>query len=181
MSDINMTKVITAVEPIPKLGFKVFLAGAIDMGNAVNWQLDVISRLSQFSSLVLVNPRRSNFTKDTLDEQIYWELDALEQVDAVFMWFPKDAKAPISFLETGLYLASGKLMIGAEDGFYRRRNLEITCRRYQVPLHKTLEGLCMETIHQYGYQYGRWVRKSEDILNEVFKLAKAVDIESNTG
>ena len=138
---VDMTQVITAVEDINVDGFKVFLAGAIDMGSAVDWQSLVIDQLSGQDNLVLVNPRRPNFTPDTLDEQIHWELNALEKVDAVFMWFPKDAAAPISFLETGLYLRSGKIIIGSEMGFYRRRNLEITCERYGIHLWDSLAGM----------------------------------------
>ena len=136
-----MTKVITAVEDINMDGFKVFLAGAIDMGSAVDWQSLVIDQLSCKDNLVLINPRRPNFTPDTLDEQIHWVLDALEEADTIFMWFPKAAAAPISFLETGLYLRSGKIIIGAEMGFYRRRNLEITSERYGVHLWDCLGGM----------------------------------------
>lgn len=136
-----MTRVITAIEDINVDGFKVFLAGAIDMGSAVDWQSLVIDELPGQDDLILINPRRPNFTPDTLDEQIHWELNALEQADAIFMWFPKDAAAPISFLETGLYLRSGKIIIGSEMGFYRRRNLEITGERYGVHLWDSLAGM----------------------------------------
>ncbi|KKM99064.1 hypothetical protein LCGC14_1151600 [marine sediment metagenome] len=136
-----MTTVITAVETLELQGFSVFLAGAIDMGSAIDWQSEVITKLLGIDNLVIVNPRRPNFTPDTLDEQIHWELSALEQVDRIMMWFPKNAKAPISFFEAGLYLQSKKLFVGAEDEFYRRRNLEITCARYSVNLFNTLDGL----------------------------------------
>jgi len=136
-----VTTVITAVETLELQGFSVFLAGAIDMGSAIDWQSEVITKLLGIDNLVIVNPRRPNFTPDTLDEQIHWELSALEQVDRIMMWFPKNAKAPISFFEAGLYLQSKKLFVGAEDEFYRRRNLEITCARYSVNLFNTLDGL----------------------------------------
>ncbi|KKN27196.1 hypothetical protein LCGC14_0867160 [marine sediment metagenome] len=141
-----MAKVITAVEPLELQEFSIFLAGAIDMGNAVDWQSYVIDELSEYDDLVIVNPRRPNFTADTLDEQIHWELKALEDVDLVFMWFPKSAKAPISFLETGLYLKSNKIVIGAEDEFYRQRNLEITSERYGTPLFNNLNVMIIETL-----------------------------------
>jgi len=152
-----MTQVITAVEPLELDGvfkldgaFSVFLAGAIDMGSAVNWQSYVISKLQDYhDDLILVNPRRPKFTPDTLDEQIYWELNALDEVDVVFMWFPKDAKAPISFLETGLYFNSNKIVLGAEEGFYRRRNLEITSRLCDEPLLNDLDTMILEIVCRY--------------------------------
>ena len=76
--------------------------------------------------LVLINPHRVAFTPDTLDEQIHWELDALEKADLIFMWLPSTAMAPISFFEAGLYWQSGKLIIGPGSDFYRRRNLEMS-------------------------------------------------------
>ena len=127
-----MTKVVVAPNDISTDDYSVFLAGAIDMGEAVDWQAQVIAKLAGLDGLTLVNPRREQFTPDTLDEQIRWELEALERVDAILMWFPMNAKAPISFFEAGLYMQSRKLLIGAEPGFYRRRNLELTCARYGV-------------------------------------------------
>ena len=134
-----MANVITAPESVVLDGsLVVFLAGAIDMGSAVDWQSNVIEKLYD-EPITLVNPRRPNFTPDTLDAQILWELDAMDKAHIVFMWFPKDAKAPIALLETGLWLPRMKLLIGAEHGFYRRRNLELTCKHHAVPLHEKLK------------------------------------------
>ena len=72
-----MATVITAPEKTNVQGFKVFLAGAIDMGDAVDWQSQVIKKLKGQNNLVLINPRRKKFTPDTLDEQIKWELKEL--------------------------------------------------------------------------------------------------------
>lgn len=140
-----MATIITAPELFStrKTGFSIFLAGAIDMGAAVDWQAGVIEAFTDEPGLTIVNPRRAAFTPDTLDEQIRWELDALERVDKVFLWFPKDAKAPISFFEAGLYWHTGKLMVGAEMGFYRRRNLELSAERYNVELHADLRWMML--------------------------------------
>jgi Nucleoside 2-deoxyribosyltransferase like len=122
-------------------GYRVFLAGAIDMGAAVDWQAQMIERLKDVDDLVIFNPRRPNFSPETLDEQIEWELDHLEKCDTIFMWLPKDAKAPISFFEAGLYWFDGKLLIGADPGFYRRRNLEMTANRYGQNIFESLEDM----------------------------------------
>jgi hypothetical protein len=118
----------------------IFLAGAIDMGSAVNWQADVAQQLAN-DNYIVFNPRREHFDETTLDEQIAWELRHLEMADIVFLWLPKDAKAPISLFEAGLYWRSGKLLIGAEEGFYRRRNLELTSERYSLPIYATLDAM----------------------------------------
>lgn len=139
-----MSIVITAPEPLERGDgqHRIFLAGAIDMGAAVDWQAEVI-RLCADLPVTLYNPRRVEFTPDTLDEQIAWELDALDRADTVLMWLPASAKAPVSMFEAGLYWQSGKLCIGADPAFYRRRNLELTGKRYGVHVYPTLE----ETVH----------------------------------
>ena len=144
-----MAIVITAPEKIESTGFKVFLGGAIDMGSAVNWQAHVIEVLSDQPNLVLLNPRRKEFTSETLDEQIKWELKALEMSDIVLIWFPVLSKAPISFLEAGMYIKSGRLILGVEEGFYRQRNLELSCEYNNVPLFRNLGDIVDEVLRRY--------------------------------
>jgi hypothetical protein len=129
--------------------FSVFLAGAIDMGAAIDWQRYVINNAQGYENLVLFNPRRANFTPKTLDGQIRWELKYLDAATMIFMWLPKDSKAPVSMLEAGLFWHSGKLVIGAEDGFYRQRNLELTAEHYKILLHNNLD----EMISCIGLYY----------------------------
>lgn len=136
-----MATVVTAPDSIEVEGFKVFLGGAIDMGKAENWQLEVIGLLDASLDLVLLNPRRGKFTAEMEDEQIQWELRALETADAILMWFPKQSEAPISLLEFGLYLQSGKLLVGVEEGFYRQRNIELTAEYYGVEVSHSLQQL----------------------------------------
>ncbi len=150
-----MTRVVTAPEPFDSSGFKVYLGGAIDMGEAVNWQVNVINSLKDYQNLVLFNPRRVRFTQDTEDEQITWELRAMDTADIILMWFPKEAEAPISFLETGLYLTSGKLILGAEEGFFRRRNLELTAQYYSMRLWGNITELTTEMIRRYSQHMQR--------------------------
>ena len=138
-----MAIVITAPEqydPHKHPGWTVFLAGAIDMGAAVDWQAYVIELLTN-TAMVLFNPRRpgTDWPEEYQDEQIEWELNLLDKCDAIFMWLPSNAKAPISLFEAGLYWQSGKLCIGADLEFYRRRNLELTGKRYGVYIYKTLD------------------------------------------
>jgi hypothetical protein len=143
-----MTRVITAPDLIipDEMPNRVFLAGAIDMGAAVDWQAWIIERLQGWENLTLLNPRHVEFTPDTLDEQINWELRALDSAHRIFLWFPVNAKAPISFFEAGLYWRSGKLIVGAEHGFYRRRNLELTARYYGTELWGTLDEMKRELV-----------------------------------
>lgn len=138
-SPIVITAPTLPLSPFSFPVHSIFLAGAIDMGAAVDWQAQVIDALQGIRCL-LFNPRRAvPFTPDMLDEQILWELNALDSADTVLMWFPANSKAPVAMFETGLFFHSKKLVLGAEEGFYRRRNLELTAKHYGVPLHNSLE------------------------------------------
>lgn len=141
-----MTLVIGPPDPVDVPGKRVFLGGAIDMGAAPNWQADVVRALAGWDDLVLLNPRRPDFDVSTLDEQIRWELRALEAADLILMWFPARTSAPISLLETGLHLRSGKLLLGADETYSRRRNLEITAEVYGTPLRSRLDQLVEEVV-----------------------------------
>lgn len=141
--------ILTPPASIAVSGYKVFLGGAIDMGAAVDWQAQVIDALRDLPDLVLFNPRRPQFTAEMQDEQIRWELAAMQAADAVLMWFPKNAQAPIALLETGLYLRSGKLLLGVEAGYHRARNLELTATWCDVPLYDTLSDLLDALRHRF--------------------------------
>lgn len=141
-----MAKVTVAPEYFPSdddMPLSIYLAGAIDMGAAVDWQAYVIDQLSD-QPVRILNPRRATpFTPDMLDEQVLWELDAMDRVNWILMWFPKDSKAPVAMFESGIYWNDDKLIIGAENGFYRRRNLELTADFYQRTLYPQLDDLLM--------------------------------------
>ncbi|OPZ66000.1 MAG: hypothetical protein BWY85_00167 [Firmicutes bacterium ADurb.Bin506] len=124
----------------------LFLAGAIDMGAAEDWQSKAVKALAGFYGTVF-NPRRPdwdatwNQTKcdPRMMDQINWELEMLDAVDLIMLWIPGTAKAPIALMELGLHARSGKLIVGCEEAFYRYENVRVTCYRHQVPLYHGLE------------------------------------------
>lgn len=145
----NNTRIYTAPDNawIGKQGFRVFLAGAIDMGKAVNWQQYVTDELYNIHDLVILNPRREeDFTPDMEKEQIKWELIALHTAHVIFLWLPKDALAPISLLELGLFVRwrLPYLIPGVEPGFYRRRNVLMTCLYHGVRVYDNLDAMVAE-------------------------------------
>lgn len=122
---------------------KVFLAGTIDMGNSKNWQLETNKILDDNSvSCIVYNPRRDSWPGDDTDEfdnQVNWEQDMLEDSDVIFMYITGTSKSPITLLELGEFIASGKLIVVCEEDFYRYGNVRIMCERYNVPLYNTYE------------------------------------------
>ena len=148
----NMKQVYKAPEKWPNIYNKglVFLAGAIDMGKAVDWQSEVTEKiLADNDDVIILNPRRDDWDdswEQTIEnkqfrEQVEWELKGLDEADLVILVLTKDSKAPISLLELGLHAKEGKMVVVCEDGFYRKGNIEVVCKKYEIPLHNTLEEL----------------------------------------
>jgi len=120
-------------------GKTLFLSGSIEMGKAVNWQNKIIDFLSK-EKIVIFNPRRDDWDNtwiQTIDspqfrEQVTWELNALECSNVIAMYFDPNTKSPISLLELGLFAKSKKMILYCPEGFWRKGNVDIVCRRYGI-------------------------------------------------
>jgi hypothetical protein len=131
--------------------YTVFLAGAIDQGKAEDWQAKVSKALEPFDILIL-NPRRDHWDPDwdqhaenpQFRQQVEWELDAQEAADMVIFVFTKDSKAPITFLEFGLFAPKKDAVVCAEEGFYRQGNLDIVAERHDIPMYHDLDEMIMD-------------------------------------
>nr|WP_315240814.1 nucleoside 2-deoxyribosyltransferase domain-containing protein [uncultured Flavobacterium sp.] len=145
-------KIIYPVNEIEKEGIKIFLAGTIEMGNSEDWQQKVSSDFQDFykgKELVIFNPRRfdwdSNWKQSIenkqFNDQVNWELNALEVSDFIIMFFDKNSKSPISMLELGLFADSKKMLVCCEEGFWRKGNIDIVCKRKGIPTFENLEDL----------------------------------------
>ena len=117
----------------------VFLAGSIEMGAAAPWQ-DAVEASLAGVAVTLWNPRRlawdaswrQDIDEPLFREQVEWELDAQERADLCAMYFSPETRAPITLLELGLFAQSGKLVVCCPEGFWRRGNVQVVCRRYGV-------------------------------------------------
>ena len=146
-------KVITAPNPFKQEnGYKVFLAGSIEMGAASRWQ-DLITEALIDTDLVFVNPRRENWDASWIqsirnpnfNEQVNWELDGIDDADLVVFYFDPNTKSPITLQELG-YVAKGKgfNLVCCPDGFWRKGNVEIMCQRNGIKMLPTLGTLIAE-------------------------------------
>jgi hypothetical protein len=119
------------------------------MGLAEQWQERVVQAMADVKGLVILNPRRDDWDSTweqraddpRFSEQVDWELDMLDAADVVVMYLAAGTKSPVSLLELGLYARSGKLKVCCPEGFWRRGNVEVVCRRYQIPMFATLDDL----------------------------------------
>jgi len=139
----------------PGLERRIFLAGSIEMGKAEPWQERIVAALSEARTgsevrdLVILNPRRDDWDDSweqraddpRFSKQVSWELDMLDAADIVVMYLAPGTTSPVSLLEFGLYARSGKLRVCCPEGFWRRGNVEVVCRRNRIPLFETLNDL----------------------------------------
>lgn len=132
---------------------KIFLAGSIEMGKAVDWQVLVTNSLKDLP-VVILNPRRDNWDSSweqsidnpQFNEQVTWELDMLDRADIIAMYFDPTTMSPMSLLELGLYAELGKLIVCCPEGFWRKGNVDIVCKRYGIAQVKSLDDLIREIV-----------------------------------
>lgn len=121
--------------------FKIFLAGSIEMGKAENWQEKMQSELEKQPHVCVFNPRRDDWdsswkqeiTNPQFNQQVSWELNALESADLILFYFSPETQSPVTLLELGLFARSGKVVVCCPDGFWRKGNIDIVCQKYGVP------------------------------------------------
>lgn len=127
-----------------KLGFvNVFLAGSIEMGTAVDWQTRLTNDLrSTPYDIHILNPRRDDWDSSWVQSiennqfrtQVEWELNCLEKSNIIAMYFDENTKSPISLLELGLHVHDNKLIVYCPEKFYRKGNVDIVCKRFNIPV-----------------------------------------------
>lgn len=149
-------KVIKVPDTLALIPFEkaIFLAGSIEMGKAENWRQRVERELSKVDG-VIFNPRRDDWDSSWVQsidnpqfrEQVEWELTALENADIIAMYFDPTTKSPISLLEFGLFAKTSKLIVCCPEGFWRKGNVDIVCKKYIVEqvdsLQELINSLCM--------------------------------------
>ena len=64
-----------------------------------------------------------------------------EAADVIAMYFDPNTQAPISLLELGMFAPSGKMVVCCPEGFWKRGNVQIVCKKYGIDLVESLEEL----------------------------------------
>jgi nucleoside 2-deoxyribosyltransferase len=132
----------------------VFLAGSIDEGRAEKWQDETIAVLSA-CPITILNPRRDDWNpnlRQSEDEpefvaQVDWELDGIEAADVVLFHFSPAGPAPITLLELGKATGMGKrIVVSCPEGYWRRGNVQVVCRRAGVRVHGSLHDAIAELL-----------------------------------
>lgn len=127
---------------------RIFLGGSIDMGNAPDWQKQLIAGLAD-RDVVILNPRRPDWnpawrpeaSEPEFRRQVEWELEAQESADIIVLYLAPGSQSPVSLLELGLHARSGKVILLCPPGFWRKGNVDITAERYGIQQVASLEEL----------------------------------------
>lgn len=131
-------------------GPKLFLAGSIEMGKAIDWQEEITKSLNDYK-INIFNPRRDEWDSsweqkienEKFRKQVLWELKYINEADIVIFYIQGDTKSPISLMEMGLTFKDKdkKVFVACENNFWRRGNVEVACYKYNIPLFENLEDL----------------------------------------
>lgn len=119
----------------------VFLAGSIEMGKAKDWQTDMTNFFTG-QNIGVYNPRRpdwdSSWVQDydnpQFNQQVNWELNALEKAEIVLLNLEPETLSPISLLELGRFSHKEIIYVVCPKGFWKKGNIDIFCDRYNIPL-----------------------------------------------
>lgn len=153
--EISPDKPLTAEEERivakAKNKWTTFLAGTIETENSEDWRKKYVEEMKDIANnitdcrnieenynsetdvIVIYNPKRNTPPED-IDTQINWELEALENVDNIYVNFEKNSKSPISLLELGLFARTGKICVTCPKEFYKYDNVRVVCERYNIPM-----------------------------------------------
>jgi len=135
----------------------IFLAGSIEQGAADDWQTEISESIKKDIEYgAILNPRRDDWDTSWKQElysnifrsQVEWELEAMERCDFIIIYFAPGTKSPISLMELGLFAKdSHKLIVCCPNGFWRKGNVDVVCRRYQIRQVPTLDELKKDILN----------------------------------
>ena len=131
----------------------IFFAGSTATTSSTPWRTALIHNLSHYSTtpqpITILNPHRSDWDSTWIEspafapwaEQVSWELNAQELADIIVFYFDPDTQAPISLLELGLFVKSGKCVVCCPEGYWKWGNVVLVCKRWGVEVVGTLAEL----------------------------------------
>lgn len=147
-------KIVYAKEDFPER-FKesLFLVGPTPRSHnpVPSWRpkaLDLLESLGYEGTVFIPEDRGGEF-QGTYDEQVGWEIEALNMSDIIVAWVPRDLETMPAFttnVEFGYWLKSGKLIYGRPDNspktryldsLYRMETGEEACSTLKETLEKT--------------------------------------------
>jgi hypothetical protein len=141
-----------APNPYAKSGPTVFLSGSIDTPPAT-WQSTIAEHLSSYP-ITILNPHRADWDLTWIEDtsfapfvqQTNWELEGMENADVIAVYLGREAKAPISMMEMGLWARSGKVIVCCPRGFWKEGNVKLVCKRYGIDVVENVKELSEKVL-----------------------------------
>ena len=127
----------------------VFLAGTTSKVDTSDWRETLSTSLSDVP-VTMYNPYRADWDSSWREdinfapyrEQVEWELDKQDKADIVVVYFHPATQAPVSLLEFGICArVPGKAIVLCPDGYWKRGNVQIVCKKFGVEMVDSVDGL----------------------------------------
>jgi hypothetical protein len=117
----------------------IFLAGTTSRTAGPDWRETLTAAITHLP-VTIFNPLRPDWDSSWVEdvafapfrEQTEWELDMQERADVVVVYFGPGTDAPISLLELGLCVRSGKAVVACHRDYRKRGNVQAVCQRFGV-------------------------------------------------
>lgn len=122
----------------------IFLAGPSPRGqDHYNWRPEALKILENigFDGVVFVPLPRDGQWAPNFDAQVEWELTYLEESSIIVFWVPRKLDTLPAFttnVEFGMYVKSGKIILGFPEGAPKMRYLAYIGKKNGVPVYHTL-------------------------------------------
>lgn len=154
MSSTQHQIIFAPSDEIPQHAKSIFLAGSTNTGSkadntATDWRKKVSASLAD-RPITIYNPYRKDWDPSWREdiystpfrEQLEWELDMQEKADLVVIYFEEGTDAYVSLLEFGIWVrAPGKTVVVCPDGFSKKGNVQVVCKRFDVEMLDKVDGL----------------------------------------
>jgi len=135
-------RIIKPPECFDAFAVDLFMSGSIEQGSAPDWQTKLAADLTDIEGVAL-NPRRDAWDsswEQSIDfepfrEQVQWELRGLLSARIVAIYFASGTQAPITLLELGISCKRKNAIVFCASDFWRRGNVETTCRFFGLPVY----------------------------------------------
>lgn len=138
-------KVVYARDVIPPQAGGIFLAGPTPRDAAIqSWRPQALALLEQlgYTGTVYVPEAADWQPHADYTGQIEWEWAALDAADKIVFWVPRNLQsmpALTTNVEFGLYVKSGKAVLGYPPEAEKMRYLDALAKRFSVPVFSSLE------------------------------------------
>ena len=120
----------------------IFLAGTTSQVDTTDWRKTLSASLADLP-VTIYNPYRPDWDGSWREdisfapyrEQVEWELDRQDKADLIVVYFHPSTQAAVSLLEFGIWVRiPGKTIVACPAGYWKRGNVEIVCKKFDVEM-----------------------------------------------